>query len=124
VKLSAKTLGGKKSPIPDHEITQPMSHGTLRELSDPKWMYLKGALLLLILLCSAGLLLTNMPSWRTGALLVLVVWASARLYYFMFYVIEHYIDSSYRFSGVLSALSYLLRRSTCEKRRPPGGRTT
>jgi hypothetical protein len=82
-------------------------------------MYLKGALLLLILLSSAGLLLADMPSWRTGVLLALLVWASARLYYFLFYVIERYIDSSYQFSGVLSALSYILRRSSREQRTPP-----
>jgi hypothetical protein len=29
----------------------------------------------------------------------------------MFYVIERYIDPSYRFSGVLSALRYLLGRA-------------
>ena len=86
-------------------------------------MYLKATLLLLILLCSGGLLLADMPTWRTGALLALVVWSSARLYYFMFYVIERYIDSSYRFSGVVSALSYFLGRNAREKRTSPGGKT-
>jgi hypothetical protein len=81
----------------------------MRDLSDPKWMYLKASLLLLILLCSAALLLADEPSWRTAGLLALLVWASARVYYFMFYVIERYIDPSYRFSGVLSALRHLLR---------------
>jgi hypothetical protein len=93
----------------------------MQDLSNAKWMYLKAALLLLILLCSGGLLLSDMPTWRTGALLALVVWASARLYYFMFYVIERYIDSSYRFSGVVSALSHLLGRRAHEERRRPGG---
>jgi hypothetical protein len=91
----------------------------MRDLSDAKWMYLKAALLFLILLCSGALLLAEMPSWRTGALLALVVWASARLYYFLFYVIERYIDSSYRFSGVFSALAYFLRRRARDGRTPP-----
>jgi hypothetical protein len=86
----------------------------MRDLSNPKWMYLKAALLLLILLCSGGMLLSDAPTWRTGVLLALVVWASARLYYFMFYVIERYIDPSYRFSGILSALSYLVGRETSD----------
>jgi hypothetical protein len=51
-------------------------------------------------------------------LLFLVVWASARLYYFMFYVIERYIDPSYRFTGIGSALRYMLVRSA--NRMPPG----
>ena len=93
----------------------------MRDLDDPKWMYLKAALLLLILLSSACLLLSDRPTWRTGALLALLVWASARLYYFMFYVIERYIDSSYRFSGIVSALRHLLRRNPGANRTPPDG---
>lgn len=46
--------------------------------------------------------------------------ASARLYYFMFYVIERYVDPSYRFSGLASALRYLFFRSRREKQEPPG----
>ena len=92
----------------------------MQDLANPKWMYLKAVLLLVILLSSAGLLLSDTPSWRTAALLVLVAWASARLYYFMFYVIERYIDSSYRFAGLVSALRYLLGRRTHDQRASRG----
>ena len=78
----------------------------MRDLENPRWMYAKAALLLIVVLLSCILLLIQAPSWRTGALLVLVIWASARVYYFMFYVIERYIDPSYRFSGIFSALRY------------------
>ncbi len=80
-----------------------------RDLVNPKWMYLKAAMLLVILLSCCVLLLLEVPSWRTALLVGLVIWASARLYYFMFYVIERYIDPSYRFSGIGSALRYCLR---------------
>ena len=80
-------------------------------------MYLKAALLVVILLSCCALLLLEVPSWHAALLLALVVWASARLYYFMFYVIERYIDRSYRFSGIGSALRYLLSRR--EHGRPP-----
>jgi hypothetical protein len=73
-------------------------------------MYAKAALLLAIVLLSCALLLVDAPAWRTAALLLLVIWGSARLYYFLFYVIERYIDPSYRFSGVISALRYSVRR--------------
>ena len=45
-----------------------------------------------------------------GFLLMVAIWAFARLYYFMFYVIEHYVDPSYKFAGIWSFLQYLARR--------------
>ncbi len=79
-----------------------------RDLVNPKWMYLKGALLLAILVSCCLLLLLEAPTWRAAFLLAVIVWASARLYYFMFYVIERYVDPSFRFSGIGSVLRHLL----------------
>ena len=73
-------------------------------------MYLKASLFLVILVSCSVFLLLEIPTWRTGVLLALVIWSSARLYYFIFYVIERYIDPSYRFSGIASALRYIARR--------------
>ena len=84
------------------------------DLKDPGWMYLKAVLFLLILIMCAGTLWMQNPRWQTALLLVLTIWASARLYYFMFYVMEKYIDADYRFSGVFDFLKYLVTR-----RRPP-----
>ena len=88
------------------------------DLSAPKWMYLKAALFFLILLSCSGLLLIEAPTWRTVIILVLLIWSAARLYYFMFYVIEKYIDPSFRFAGVGAAVSYLIGR---RKREPDAG---
>ncbi len=92
----------------------------IRDLVDPRWMYLKAALLLVILLSCCVLLLLEVPTWRGAVLVALAVWASARLYYFMFYVIERYIDPSYRFSGIGSALRYFLGRSVNQTPRDAG----
>ena len=73
-------------------------------------MYLKAGLFLVIGVVSGGLILLEDPSWRVAGLLVLVVWAFARAYYFAFYVIEHYVDPGYRFAGLGSFVGYLLRR--------------
>jgi len=59
---------------------------------------------------AATLLVLQSPTWRTALLVALVAWASARLYYFMFYVIEKYVDGAYKFSGVTSFVMYVLRR--------------
>ncbi len=90
----------------------------MRDLDDPKWMYAKAALFLAILAFSCSLLFMEAPNWRTALLLSLVVWASARLYYFMFYVIERYIDPSYRFSGIGSALRFWRLRRSQEEQQP------
>ena len=74
-----------------------------------KWIYLKGGLFLIILIMSAGLILIALPSWRIGGLLLLTIWASARLYYFMFYVIEHYVDESFRFSSIYDFIKYCFK---------------
>jgi hypothetical protein len=42
------------------------------------------------------------------------IWSFCRFYYFAFYVIEKYVDSSYRFAGLTSFARYLIaqRRQT------------
>lgn len=80
----------------------------MRDLKKPALIYLKGFLLAVIVLYSAFLLFSMCPTWQTVLLIVLISWASARTYYFIFYVIEKYVDSRYRFSGVLSFIQYLL----------------
>jgi hypothetical protein len=76
-----------------------------------KLIYLKGCLFLAVLIVSVVLVLIDSFSWKTLLLLCLIVWSSARLYYFMFYVIEKYVDPTYKFSGILSFIKYLIDRN-------------
>jgi hypothetical protein len=81
------------------------------DLKDPRLMYLKAGLFLLIgLLACAGILL-EAPSMRVALLLAAAIWAFCRLYYFLFYVIERYIDPQARFGGVWDAVKHLARRT-------------
>ena len=79
----------------------------MADLKSRQLIYLKGFLFLIILLIAAGLILFETRSWQIAIMLLLVVWSSARLYYFMFYVIEKYVDSEYKFAGIGSFLQYL-----------------
>lgn len=79
------------------------------DLKSPKWIYLKGGLFLVILLVSAALIVFETQKWSTVFLALLLIWSAARLYYFMFYVIEKYVDPSYKFSGITSFVRYLIR---------------
>ncbi len=81
----------------------------MSDLKSPTWIYIKGWLFLAILLASTYLLLLNSQDWITVALVVLIIWSSARFYYFMFYVIERYVDPSYKFAGIISFIQYLAR---------------
>ena len=69
-------------------------------------MWLKAVLLLLIGLISGVLVWIEAPSLRTFALLALCVWGFCRAYYFVFYVIQHYIDPRYRFAGLWDFVRY------------------
>lgn len=80
----------------------------MRELSSAKWIVAKGILFLVLGVLSAGLLIASAPNLRVAALLVVAIWAFCRFYYFLFYVIERYVDRSFRFSGVGSVARYLI----------------
>jgi len=81
----------------------------MRDLTSPTWIKLKGILFLIVGILSAILLVLECPTWKVGVLLAVSVWCFCRFYYFAFYVIEHYVDPSYKFSGLWSFLGYLWR---------------
>ena len=76
----------------------------------PFWIKLKGILFLLIGTVSAVLVFLDDPKWQTAVLLVLAIWSFCRFYYFAFYVIEKYVDSKYKFSGLIDFAKYFFRR--------------
>ena len=77
------------------------------DLKDARLIYLKGFLFLVIgVLGACGLLLENF-SLHNALLLLLTIWAFCRWYYFLFYVIEKYVDGHFKFAGVSSFLIYL-----------------
>ena len=81
----------------------------MRDLSSYRLMILKAALFVLLGTVATAVLLWESPSFRTAALLAIAIWAFARAYYFAFYVMERYIDPSFRFSGLISTLRFLLQ---------------
>lgn len=83
----------------------------MKDLTDARWIKLKGILFLAIGCATFLLLFLETPTVRTGALLALMIWSFCRFYYFAFYVIERYVDPTYRFSGLGSLIGYLLKRN-------------
>lgn len=82
----------------------------MKNLSDPTWINVKGILFLCLGLLSATLLFLEHPTPKVGMLLMVAIWSFCRFYYFAFYVIEHYVDPSYQFSGLLLFVRYFIRK--------------
>ncbi len=79
----------------------------MKDLTNPNWIKIKGLLFLIVGILSSVLLLLEQPTLRVSLLLAISIWCCCRFYYFAFYVLEHYVDPSYRFSGLWSAARYL-----------------
>jgi len=88
----------------------------MRDITNPGWIKVKGLLFLVIGLIASALLLIEHLDFKTAALLAISVWCFCRFYYFAFYVIEHYVDPSYRFSGLWSFVVYLRSRKSRRER--------
>jgi hypothetical protein len=92
------------------------------DITNPTVIWIKGVLFLVLGVLAAALLVSQAPSVTVTLLLCLSVWAFCRFYYFAFYVIQHYVDPTYRFSGLLSFLRYTIRnrRDQSEVKRKRG----
>ena len=82
----------------------------MKDLARPFWIKLKGILFLLIGLVAAVLLVLDNLKWQTAILLALAIWSFCRFYYFAFYVIEKYVDATYKFSGLFDFAKYFFQR--------------
>jgi len=76
---------------------------------------MKGGLFLLLGLFAGTLILFQRPTLQLAGLLIITVWAFCRFYYFAFYVIEHYVDPTYKFTGLLSFARYLIRGNSTSR---------
>ena len=82
----------------------------MRDITSPHLLYAKAILFLAAgVIASAAILLEN-PSLKVALLLAVAIWSFSRAYYFAFYVVQHYVDPTYRFAGLVDFTRYLLRR--------------
>jgi hypothetical protein len=82
----------------------------MTDLKSKKWIVAKGVMFLGIAATTAALIWVEMPSVKLAVLLALLVWASCRFYYFLFYVLEHYVDPTMRYAGLLDLAMGMKRR--------------
>lgn len=91
----------------------------MTDLTSGKWIVAKGVMFAGIALAAAALVFTEAPSLKVAVLLLLLVWASCRFYYFLFYVLEHYVDSSMRYAGLLDLMMGMRKRRAQMRGRTP-----
>jgi hypothetical protein len=85
----------------------------MRDLQSKRWIIAKGVAFLGIAVATAALLLNDAPTPRTAVLLALLVWSASRFYYFLFYVLERYVDPRLRYSGIAALVrATVLRRKS------------
>jgi hypothetical protein len=84
---------------------------TMTDLTSKKVIVLKGILFLCIIIGASTLILIEHPTLRVVLALCVLIWASARFYYFLFYVLEKYVDPRLRYSGLVALLSALVQRT-------------
>lgn len=82
----------------------------MSDLQSKKLIVAKGTMFAVIALASAGLIFAEQPTLLMAFLLAALVWASCRFYYFLFYVLEHYVDPTMRYAGLLDLLQGMKRR--------------
>ena len=68
---------------------------------------------------SSVLLIMRATDPTVIVLLCIAIWAFCRCYYFVFYVIQHYVDSEYRFAGLLAFLQYALSKRRRDQKTDP-----
>jgi hypothetical protein len=95
----------------------------LGDITSKRLLWAKGFLFLFAGCLAVLLLLLEAPNWKVAALLAVAIWCFARFYYFAFYVVERYIDPSFKFAGLASVVRYLFakRRSAAKADARPSG---
>jgi len=81
----------------------------VRDLSSKRLIVAKGLMFLGLAVATATLLISDAPSIRVAVLLAILVWSSCRFYYFLFYVLQHYVDPGFRYAGLLALLGEIRR---------------
>jgi hypothetical protein len=83
--------------------------GAMADLRSKPLIVLKGVMFVLVAALASACVFALAPDWRVAALLAVVIWSSARAYYFLFYVLERYVDPRLRYAGLTDMLRQLWR---------------
>jgi hypothetical protein len=76
----------------------------MNDIKSKKLIVIKGLLFISIAAVSAIVIAIYCPRIEVIALLLILIWASARSYYFLFYVLEKYVDPKFKYSSIIDLI--------------------
>lgn len=82
----------------------------MTDLKNKNVIIIKGLLFLLTAVIASTTIFCLAPDWKTVVLLLILIWSSARFYYFLFYVLYAYVDSRYKYAGIVALLKSLAHK--------------
>ena len=77
----------------------------MRALRSAKLIIVKGILFFFIASSVSVLLVAEDPTSYRAILIALLIWSACRFYYFLFYVLERYVDPNFKYSGIYSLIT-------------------
>ena len=83
-------------------------------IKSPVLLWLKAGLFGLLFIVSAAMLIVTDNRWYEVVLLAICVWSACRLYYFFFYVLEHYIGGDKNASLFAMVLKCIWKTETSD----------
>lgn len=89
------------------------------DLTSKRVIIVKGWLFFAIAAISGFLIVQRSPHVVIAVLVGTLVWSSCRFYYFLFYVLERYVDPSMKYRGVLHLASQM-RQARSQPAEPEG----
>lgn len=87
----------------------------MADLKSKKWIVAKGVMFFAIAVIASALIWIEIPTFKTALLLAVLIWASCRFYYFIFYVLERYVDPTMRYAGLLDLLLGMRQRQRSDR---------
>ena len=76
----------------------------MADLKSKKMIVIKGLMFISIVIISTIVIAIYCPRKEVIALLLILIWASARSYYFIFYVLEKYVDPKLKYTGLIDLI--------------------
>lgn len=95
---------------PEEKVT--LRPSVTGDIQDARLLYLKGITFVLLGGLATLLLVLQTRHWYVALLHGIAIWSFARAYYFAFYVVQHYVDPTFRFSGLFAFARYVMTAKT------------